>query len=878
MALLLSIVLLPYGLRLLFYYLNEQDEMDARDEFAEKLGAKLWPQDSDIFHFISPTSFLPVAVYIALPTTFILIIFMRLCGRATVDRVVLGSLGDLRRLAPSNCLRLFVSHLLLPFEKFGVCGLLVAIIYWPIILPVCLLITLFYSIPLVYLTGRFLLGPRPAFLRVIPSCCKQKRKSVKSGSLSTGTTSLEHCLCLDRISPNNSIAGNKSRKQSSTFFEISEYISMLCSYMLSMFIGMLCVTFMYAVILLYTECVGFFTQIILLTVYGVFQNAKKTSVYLVLICWFLVYSVLSFMSIYRRYNKANSFVFNYMFKKLGSQLHASHLKKNRFAAFKIPSAGVMKDGAQNQTNVRVDLDAIPDHKANDNSATTAVTNRKISVKAQTTNSDVDDVVEDKQGKLQWRLHSVALFLDNGGVLRIPLALSRSISVALLGKLSTNILKTVFIWLATCTYLALLAAVMVACDLFDSVATPYQLMMAILIGALPLPFLLRTLCFNMNTSRPLSEAKIDWIINNFVQSWPVQDLLFDVIADATPEDTTNNTADNSIQQSASLTNKSRLLKSNSESTSMSDRNSTCGGQRRCKEPPLASGGCTNVDLFFTIRDEPAAGIENRESHGLNSSAAPTSLARDVTQTSTALSQRSAEERPIDTQPRHSRTVETLPKQLDSLQESGETQSKVVQSTADTARKPVGMMAVKQDRMAERSVHQENQYVETAAIKLNGEQMGKLNDGTPMRITANLTYEQDWQPAVGTKTKRTYDAHSLSKQKSSLDSDDVEKLLLLEKENDADRLQRNKTKLDVKEKVPMKDKFISKKHIVDKDDITVEHLPSIEYVNSRDMTASKSRLSDDTMTLSKSHVSDDTSSNHDLYAHYALRRHDDSEPEF
>ncbi len=80
---------------------------------------------------------------------------------AKFDDVIRDCLTDLRQISYRAILRMILSHILLPIEKFGIIlGLLVAIPYYIVVLPVAIIISLFYGIPSVYIIGRFITNCR----------------------------------------------------------------------------------------------------------------------------------------------------------------------------------------------------------------------------------------------------------------------------------------------------------------------------------------------------------------------------------------------------------------------------------------------------------------------------------------------------------------------------------------------------------------------------------------------------------------------------------------------------------------------------------------------------------------------------------------------
>ena len=196
----IALLLLPYYSRVIIYYAYEHDELEERRDVVKELGLE-WPFQFSLIHFLDPTHNALIIMYAVSFASFVLLALLRACSVDTFDQIVLQAFQDLRQVNRLECVRMILSHILLPFEKFGVCGIVVALVYWPIILPIALLITFIYCIPTTYLMVRFLIHKRPGFLRMYPVPTHYRREDFAGGvrTLSRGVSSFESCFLLDNI-------------------------------------------------------------------------------------------------------------------------------------------------------------------------------------------------------------------------------------------------------------------------------------------------------------------------------------------------------------------------------------------------------------------------------------------------------------------------------------------------------------------------------------------------------------------------------------------------------------------------------------------------------------------------------------------------------
>jgi len=143
-----------------------------RKEAAERLGLREFFDNSFSFvHYFLPTSPLFIVVYVVYLIMAINLAYLaRRTEKGRFRRIIIGSFTDLKNLSWLNGLSMMVSNVIWPFEQYGLAGCLVALVYWPIVLPLTGLVHAFYFLPTVYLTVRMFFYSKMAFLRYARTC------------------------------------------------------------------------------------------------------------------------------------------------------------------------------------------------------------------------------------------------------------------------------------------------------------------------------------------------------------------------------------------------------------------------------------------------------------------------------------------------------------------------------------------------------------------------------------------------------------------------------------------------------------------------------------------------------------------------------------
>lgn len=522
--LILLAIPLPYYVRVGIYFAYESDEIDSRKEALEAVGLRQ-EYNHNILHLVSPTHAGMILVYITYILTFLILAAFRECNSIKFDEIAVTAVQDLRNIYRSECLLLLAAHLVLPFEKFGLCGgLLVGMIYWPIALPICLLVGIAYCIPTIYLTGRFLIQSRPAFLYLKPqptSTMGFNPSRYNRRHLSNGTSSFETCMLLENISPSNDLDNAELDKTKMTCCKCHLDRHRMYTTCLSWVIGLLCICLMYSVLVMFAEVYGFVLEIFVFTLMGAIVNAGIAARYVMLAFWIIMYSTACYNQVYEKYMALNKRIFDCIKSQLGNDIRVVTLlreEKQRNTAFKYFSTAELQEQAQEDMALEVDSDDEYDEQ-------TAMIKReqKLILPA--------DNIEYVKDKLHWRINTLVFFVDSKDKPRIPKELFEKICMIQApgcpGPVYLSLLRATRQLIYMIIFLLFVLIVVMAFGDIYNISTTNQLLVTLAGGFVPwvVRFVIQPKKHAIALGTYSFEGKIHHIIRTFSQLWPVYDMSF-----------------------------------------------------------------------------------------------------------------------------------------------------------------------------------------------------------------------------------------------------------------------------------------------------------------------------------------------------------------
>ncbi|ELT93422.1 hypothetical protein CAPTEDRAFT_216629 [Capitella teleta] len=501
------LVVLPYILRSAVFYAFEEDEMKRRKYVIEKLDLKPeYSHESCIFQWATPGHGLFIAMYITYAGASLMLLAFTYLDPNKVETIFMGAMDDLSKVSYVAMFRMLCAHILLPFEKFGlVCGALVAVIYWPFALPLCLITFVMYGIPAVYLFGRFLITSRLPCLRECPLPTPAKVKCDHQDDLiSKGTNSFETCLLLNNISP-NPMSPPQEKTVAVKSSSITCHFGQVCGGLKSIMIGLLLVSNMLILLMMYSEVIGFMVEVAMYSIMGAILNASSAAKYVIIVLWVAIYFASCFHGVHVTYLKLNKVLFHCITEAIKDDIKTEiqfSNKESRFLAFKYLNSTELEE---NRESVNI------------------------------AKREADDVSAEKSGKLFWKIQSLVLFIDDREVARIPKELYMKISQLNIpgcpGPLHGVVLKAIRHFVYMLLFWAAMLVVVLAIREIQESSDTNQVIFIMILGLFPM--LIR---YSYQQTNPDPEfntfslhGKIHQLLSSFSQKWPIYDLEFDTLS-------------------------------------------------------------------------------------------------------------------------------------------------------------------------------------------------------------------------------------------------------------------------------------------------------------------------------------------------------------
>ena len=509
-VLLIMFVPTPFYLRLVIFYKYEYEELEKRKRATAECGLKERLESSLIYYF-TPTHAVFVCIYILYVLTAIALAFMSRKGKDhRVKKIVTNSFRDLKTLNFTDTLSMMASNFVWPLENFGALGCCVGIVYWPLAIVGSLLVGAVYLLPTLYLTFRMAYHSKLAAVimsrqsndvkykvRVKPDLgvyrfqtekLLRRSNTADSSVFDISLDDLDHIVPPKHIQEDMDVASIKSTPipyPSFSWLRVIKYV----------FCAFLSILTLYAVVIIMSEVIGCITEIVVFTIMGCIVNASSLLKYVMLILMVFVYCGDIFNNMQKKYLKMNRALFNevkYRIKDLEKVTSLpSSLQEN--CAFKAQEL-----------------------------------NEQAAYEAS------DDVVE--KPPRHWMINDLVLFVDSEDTPRIPIQLFHDvIQIRVAGvpgpiyrghieafrQLSKIVLFVMFVFLVVLSF----------GSVYKLSATNQTL--ATMVGG----FLPRMLRMFLAPPRPEVElgtvsfkSKMDEVIKNFCQYWPIYDLPFEVVTD------------------------------------------------------------------------------------------------------------------------------------------------------------------------------------------------------------------------------------------------------------------------------------------------------------------------------------------------------------
>ena len=572
---LLLILLLPtpFYIRLIIFYKFEYAALENRKR-AIALGGLKESYENSLIHYFTPTHGLFVFIYAVYAVTALVLTFMYRPRKAhRLQKVIVDSFRDLKRLNWTDTLGMFVSNVIWPFKRFRLLGCLVCLIYWPVVLPLTIVVSVAYFIPTIYLTVRMAVHSKVAsvvkgrrshrktykvrittdedvhrfetenVLQKLLHCDKETHDSTFSLDDIDHVKPKEH----DTVRDNVSRASTIIRYRSCSFRRAFKYV----------FCAVMCIVTLYAVVVILSEVIGCFVEIVVFTVMGCIVNAGSLLRYVMLLVMVFVYCCDCFNNMSKKYLKMNKALFNEVKCRI----------RDLETVTSLPSSLQENCGFKAQ-----ELNEQADYEGS------------------------DDVAEKPPN--HWMINDLVLFVDSEDTPRIPKQLFDQVTqirvAGVPGPVYRGHIEAFQQLIKIVIFILFVFVVVLSFGAVYRISTTNQ-MLATLVGGF-LPMILRTFLAppapDVELGTVSFKSKMDEVIKNFCQYWPIYDLPFELVSEdeemVENEKNCDEKAESCQQPPSSAA--AETAAATAESRSFSNSNGGCGGK------PMMYRETTLVDEF------------------------------------------------------------------------------------------------------------------------------------------------------------------------------------------------------------------------------------------------------------------------------------------
>ena len=491
----LTVVFAPalYYCRLLVYYIYEEADIVSRHETLRDLHLHRTFERS-IITTLTPTHPLLLTFYVIYFVTALLLGIISSSTRGDrMKRIMIAAFSDLENQSWLRTTRMLVTNIIWPFTRYGLLALCIAPFYWAVILPFSLALYILYSLPITYITLRLYHHARYVSNRNRTACehsatYQVHSRAEKSINKFEAQRLFERESRFDSESTSNNnddyeLFANQSTKHASCRFNQQTVENFV--------LVTLCVLSLCAILLVLSECVGFLVEMFALTVMGIIVNAGALLRYMSLFILLLVYSYTSYSDVSKMYLKTLQCLFAELKKRC----------KDIDVVTSLPSSLQENFGFKSQ-----ELSEQADYEMPD---------------------DLDTMKQ-----CHWLINDLVLLIDSEDRPRLPKDLFQEVceirTVGAPGPVYINLIAATQSFLKIAIFVFFVFIVVATFGSVYHVSSTNQMVATMAGGALPL-FMRKF----FTSGKPELEFKavsfknkLEEIIKNYQQSWPIYDLSFE----------------------------------------------------------------------------------------------------------------------------------------------------------------------------------------------------------------------------------------------------------------------------------------------------------------------------------------------------------------
>ena len=514
-VLLILLVPSPFYLRLIIFYVFEYELLQDRKRAIAVSGLQESYENS-LIHYFTPTHGVFIIMYLIYIAMAVVLAFMSRSGKEhRLKKIIVESFKDLKRLDWTDTLSMVVANVIWPFKKFGLLGCFVGLVYWPIALPITAVMSLAYFIPTVYLTVRM------GFHSKIATVVKARRSHRKTYKVRVdidqdmyhfdadkvinavtnqeavtheSTISLDD---IDHVKPKEHMMEPDEVSRASTIIYASMRWQRILKYVLC---GALCIASLYSAVIMMSEVIGCLVEIVVFTIMGCIVNASALLRYVMLIVMVFVYSCDCFNNMSKQYLRMNKTLFCEVKGRI----------KDLDKVTSLPSSLQENCGFKAQ-----ELNEQADYEGS------------------------DDVAEKPPN--HWMINDLVLFVDSEDTPRIPRQLFDEVTqirvAGVPGPVFLGHLEALRQLFRIVLFIGFVFIVVLSFGAVYKISSTNQTLATVVGGFLPmiLRMFLAPPAPNVEMGTVSFKSKMDEVIKNFCQYWPIHDLPFELIPENEDEE-------------------------------------------------------------------------------------------------------------------------------------------------------------------------------------------------------------------------------------------------------------------------------------------------------------------------------------------------------
>ena len=515
-VLMILLVPTPYYLRLIIFYKFEYDSLLDRKNATAVSGLKESYENS-LMHYFTPTHPVFIIMYLIYIAMSVVLTFMSRSNKEhRLKKIIVESFRDLKKLDWTDTLSMAVANLIWPFKKFGLYGCVVGLLYWPIAVPVTAIISIAYFIPTIYLTVRMAIHSKIA---TVVKTTRSHRKTYKVRenidqdvyrfdaenviSTVTGKEAVTHesSISLDNIDnviPKEHMKEPEEVSIASSVIRARIRWQRVLRYVLC---GALCIVSLYSAVIIMSEVIGCLVEVVVFTIMGCIVNASALLRYVMLLVMVFVYSCDCFNNMSKQYLKMNKTLFSEVKGRI----------KDLDKVTSLPSSLQENCGFKAQ-----ELDEQASYEGS------------------------DDVAEKPAN--HWMINDLVLFVDSEDTPRIPRQLFDEVTqirvAGVPGPVFRGHLEALRQLFRIVLFIGFVFIVVLSFGAVYKISSTNQTMAVVVGGSLPmiLRMFLAPPAPDVEMGTVSFRSKMDEVIKNFCQYWPIHDLPFELILENEGEKT------------------------------------------------------------------------------------------------------------------------------------------------------------------------------------------------------------------------------------------------------------------------------------------------------------------------------------------------------